>query len=65
MNDIYKVEYGVHGAMRISKRDFGKLDDATAHAQRWSQSNSTGQYWAEVIDGAGRVVASFNMKGQA
>jgi hypothetical protein len=58
---IYTVEYGVHGASRITTREFDELDAATAHGERWSRSNSTGHYWAEVIDGSGKVVASFNV----
>lgn len=45
---MFEVEYGVKGAYRISNREFETLGEAEAFARRWSQSNSTGHYWAEV-----------------
>lgn len=44
----FTMEYGVHGAYRISTREFTTLADAEAAAARWARSNSTGHYWAEV-----------------
>lgn len=48
MLNQFAVEYGVHGAHRISNREFPTLGEAEAFAQRWARSNSQGHYWAEV-----------------
>ena len=73
MNDrqfTYWVEFGVHGAMRIKQREFGTLEDAYRLARRWSRSNSTGHYWAEVTrvdrkSAATKVITSFNLERAA
>lgn len=58
--DVFTVEYGVHGAMRISTREFETQAEAFGFARRWSRSNSTGHYWAEVTEGD-TVLVRFNL----
>lgn len=44
-----RVEFGVHGAYRITHRDFATEAEAETAAARWRSSNSIGSYWAEVM----------------
>jgi len=57
----YVVEFGIHGAYTIKRREFTTLLEAEQKARRWSESNSTGHYWAEVTRND-KVVTSFNLK---
>lgn len=57
---MFKVLCGVHGAMRVNEHEYPTREEATAKAKRWSQSNSTGHYWAQVKTPAGVTVAQFN-----
>jgi hypothetical protein len=63
MENRFEVELGVHGASKIHRRMFTDRAEALAAAERWSRSNSTGHYFAEVVDhGAGsRVIARYNL----
>jgi hypothetical protein len=56
----YTLHYGVHGASRVSVREYETLDEAKAKGLRWSQSNSIGSYWAQVRDENGQTVAQYN-----
>lgn len=56
----FVLRFGVHGASRVSEHEYPTLEEAKARGLRWSQSNSTGHYWAQVKDGAGRLVAQWN-----
>jgi len=56
----YVVEFGVKGASRIKTREYWTFEDAFKAAQRWSQSNSCGNYWA-VITRDGGDVERFNL----
>jgi len=58
---LYTVEMGVHGAYRIVRKVFETRDEAVARAERWSQSNSIGSYWAQVDDPHGKRIARFNL----
>jgi hypothetical protein len=60
---MVKVETGVHGANRINERAYWTLEEAMEKAQRWSESNSTGDYWAVVYEDNAQV-ASFNLRGK-
>lgn len=53
---MFTLHYGVHGAMRVSERTYDTLDEAKAKGLRWSQSNSTGHYWAQVKAHGGALV---------
>jgi hypothetical protein len=57
----FTIETGVHGATRINTRKVGTEIEARALARRWAESNSTGDYWAEVTGPSGRVYARFNL----
>jgi len=58
--ETYGVSCGVHGASRVIEREYPTLDEAKAKALRWSQSNSTGHYWAQVRSPEGALVAQYN-----
>jgi hypothetical protein len=45
---MWTVESGVHGAMRISYRDFATREEAEEYAARIRRGNSAGHYWAVV-----------------
>ena len=57
---MFTLHYGVHGASRISVREYETLEEAKARGLRWSQSNSIGSYWAQVKDANGVTVAQWN-----
>jgi hypothetical protein len=57
----YRVEYGVKGSYRISTRTYDTITEANAKAKRWSQSNSIGSYWSQVIDSNDEIVESYNV----
>lgn len=62
---MFTLEYGVKGAATISSRQYDDMNSALLAGQRWSRSNSTGHYWAEVttenLDGTTRVVKNWNL----
>jgi hypothetical protein len=58
---MFRLEYGVKGAHRIHTREYDSLDEAIARANRWGDSNSTGHYWAVVIDAKGNDVYRVNL----
>jgi hypothetical protein len=57
---MFTLYYGVHGARRVHEREYETLEEAKARGLRWSQSNSTGHYWAQVKDEDGKLVAQWN-----
>ena len=61
MSDTFTVLKGERGATRVTRTEFATMDEALRNAQRWSESNSTGDYWSMIRDAQGETVARFNL----
>ena len=49
----YQIELWVRGASRCQRRSAETTTEAHAIARRWVESNSTGEYYAIVVDSDG------------
>jgi hypothetical protein len=47
---MIRAEFGVHGARRITSREFPDVKAAQAAIERAQRSNSTGDYWGRIVE---------------
>ncbi|HEY7564066.1 MAG TPA: hypothetical protein VIA81_04000 [Acidimicrobiia bacterium] len=58
--DLYTVRTGTKGAYRIYETTYTSIFDAFRRARNWTES--TTDYWAQVLDSEGRVLRTFNLR---
>lgn len=59
---VWKLEYSVRGASRISEKFYGSFEEVEKAKNRWDSSNSTGEYWSVISLASIEEAAAFEDK---